>query len=144
MRRKKMWRYYCDYCNKGGCSGGHMKTHETHCTKNPNRVCRMCDENVTARELALAVAFINGGLIERDLSCEPMFSGPVVQVPEDEAKTIQTLGDMVENCPACMLAALRQSDAEIALVSFEYFEYRSEAAAYLKEKRTNEEPEDWR
>ena len=35
--------YYCDFCGKRGLSKGHMKTHELHCTLNPNRKCRLCD-----------------------------------------------------------------------------------------------------
>lgn len=42
MRRVKRWRYYCDFCKKVGGSAGHMKTHELHCTGNPDRICRMC------------------------------------------------------------------------------------------------------
>ena len=32
----------CDYCGKKNWSKGHMKNHELHCTKNPNRECRVC------------------------------------------------------------------------------------------------------
>jgi len=39
---KRVNRYYCEYCGKSGCAGGHMRNHEQHCTKNPNRVCGMC------------------------------------------------------------------------------------------------------
>lgn len=36
-------RYYCDYCNKGNGSASAMKRHESGCTKNPERACKMCE-----------------------------------------------------------------------------------------------------
>jgi len=33
--------YYCDYCRKYKLTPHSMGVHETHCTLNPNRVCRM-------------------------------------------------------------------------------------------------------
>ena len=84
MKRKKVWRYYCDFCKKSGCSGGHMKEHEQHCTMNPDRTCRMCDllEEEQAETQTLVDALLNGGM-----------------------KRLRTH----TICPACLLAAIRQS-----------------------------------
>lgn len=80
-------RYGCDHCKKIGGSKRHMAKHEAGCTNNPNRVCRL-------HEFA---------------------------APGEDAPDVQTLLDalaaggwpkLVEvshNCPACKLAALRQS-----------------------------------
>ena len=42
---KKKNVYYCEYCKKKGLRS--LKIHEKHCTANPNRECRLCDnENI--------------------------------------------------------------------------------------------------
>lgn len=85
MRREKRWRYYCDFCKKSGASGGHMKRHERGCTLNPERVCGMC-------RLA--------GEEQR----------PMVELLQLAAKGgLKALQDATENCPACILAAIRQT-----------------------------------
>lgn len=42
MKVKKVNRYYCDFCRKGLCSKYWMERHESSCTANPKRECRMC------------------------------------------------------------------------------------------------------
>jgi hypothetical protein len=96
MRKKKVWRYYCEFCKKSGCSAGHMKNHEKHCTMNPKRDCRMCNISGTGGESIdiLVITFIYNGLA--------------------------ALREAAEGCPACMLAAMRQAevkDTEVELLS---------------------------
>ena len=88
MRKVKMWRYYCDFCKKSGSSGGHMKAHENGCTKNPDRECGMCRVTETEQQPMddLLKAFGIG-----------------------DAEGMKNLTDMAENCPACILATIRQS-----------------------------------
>lgn len=87
MRVKKVNRYYCDFCRKAGCSAGHLKRHETSCTANPNRVCNVCKmvEGVQ-KPIAELLAVLPKG---------------------DSA--VKALRELTNNCPACILAALRQS-----------------------------------
>ena len=40
MKVKKRNVYYCDFCNKRSLRS--LKTHEKHCTANPDRFCRLC------------------------------------------------------------------------------------------------------
>lgn len=42
MNKRRAWIYECEHCGKSGRSGGHISTHEKHCTMNPQRVCRVC------------------------------------------------------------------------------------------------------
>jgi len=35
--------YYCDYCGKHTLTKLSMANHESHCTLNPNRICRVCN-----------------------------------------------------------------------------------------------------
>lgn len=86
MRQKKKWRYYCDHCKKVGGRKSSMATHEAHCTNNPNRACR-----------------VHGML---DLGDAP----PVAElVTELNAKGYRALRALAQDCPACILAAMRQS-----------------------------------
>ena len=96
MRKRQVWRYYCDHCGKGGCSKHHMEQHERSCTLNPERECRMCAADPGAGAVQHAMPEL----------IEAIGSG-------DEAgmKRIRdvTGGDRDEGCPACILAAIRQS-----------------------------------
>lgn len=42
MKTKLRPRFYCDFCRKSGGSAAAMTRHESACTANPNRVCKMC------------------------------------------------------------------------------------------------------
>ena len=41
MKTKRKIVYYCDYCSKKSLRS--LKIHEKHCTANPDRECRLCD-----------------------------------------------------------------------------------------------------
>lgn len=86
MRTVLRNRYYCDHCKKAGGSAGHMRTHEQHCTSNPERKCRMC------------------ALADRE----------TLSIDENH-KLVLEKGFAIaskEMCPACLLAAIRQRDCE--------------------------------
>ena len=81
-------RYYCDHCNKGNGSPSAMKRHERGCTLNPQRVCGMCAK------------------LAED-------GGPEPAPPRDElvrlldAEGFKAMCAAANDCPACILAALR-------------------------------------
>lgn len=84
MRKKRVWRYYCDFCNKAACRP--LVKHEEHCTKNPQRRCRMCVwAKLQTKSVHELVAAANAG--------------------------IDTLRRVAHGCPACMLAGIRQGTA---------------------------------
>ena len=35
MKTKRVLRYYCDFCGRGGCGKYAMEVHEKYCTMNP-------------------------------------------------------------------------------------------------------------
>ena len=89
MTKKQVWRYWCDFCKKGSLSGGHMASHEKHCTANPNRICRLClRTGLTQRPIAELMACLN---------------------TKKENGGLADLRELTENCPICILAAIRQS-----------------------------------
>lgn len=129
MRKKKVWRYWCDHCDKGGCSGGHIARHERGCCENPNRICGLCAHvgDVTQQPMDLLIAALRaGGLVE--------------------------LRSLAENCPACMLAAIIQDRRERGhkrgamhdeeeYDRYGEFKYREERLAWWKQ--TNERNAEW-
>ena len=117
MKRLKKWRYYCDYCKKSGCSGGHIKRHEESCTMNPNRVCGMCkqtdEEQPKMADMikALDVAVINEGQDNHGFDFCTI---------KNEKEALEALRKAANNCPACILAALRQHGYPFLFDSFRF------------------------
>ena len=88
MKKKQVWRYYCDFCKKSGCNGGHMKRHENSCTNNPDRKCKMCDSaGFEQKPIAVLISALGKG----------------------DGDGVKKLRELSEGCPVCMLAAIRQS-----------------------------------
>ena len=85
MRTAMRPRYYCDHCNKGNGSPSAMRRHERGCTLNPLRVCGMCPELAE-----------NGVPLSRD---------ELVRVMDTDG--FSAMCAAANNCPACILAALR-------------------------------------
>jgi hypothetical protein len=121
--KKQVWRYWCDYCGKAGLSGGHMKNHELHCTKNPNRYCRMChiiefDAKPLPDLLEIMKPAINGWE-----DSEWAFEGKTYneeKMKEILADCMKRLREAADGCPACILAAIRQSNIPVPCTDFDF------------------------
>lgn len=110
MKKKKVWRYYCDFCKKGGCSASAIASHEKHCTANPNRSCGMCDA--------------------AGLNQIPMFQ-LIAALGHGSKECVATLRDLCEGCPACMLAAIRLSGLQTAEPYFHVeFDFKREKEVF--------------
>ena len=128
MRRKQVWRYYCEHCKRGSCNPSAMKRHEIGCTNNPARVCKLCSEGgVGPNDVADLVAF---------------FRGTEGQDPQERLKALR---EKTEGCPACILATLRQSgslgytiDAEGECHGIDWgFNFQTEKTAWWSEINAN-------
>ena len=126
MITKKVNRYYCEYCTKSNCSAGAMSKHEKHCTKNPDRKCGMCDvmeedQQSISDMLALFPPIDTiKGTYEND-----GYSNSEDWIYTDNLQiAIKNLRDLVNNCPACILAAIRQAGIPVPLISD--FDYKKE------------------
>lgn len=109
MRKAQRWRYYCDHCKKSGGSAHHMARHERGCTANPGRVCGICDRiGLTAAPLAELISLVRA------------IGTPEYSEPTDQSwfllnkEAFATLREKADNCPCCILAALRQGNANTA------------------------------
>lgn len=99
MRTAMRPRYYCDHCNKGNGSPSAMRRHERGCTLNPKRECGMC--KMLADE---------GG---------PDPSPPrdaLVRVMDEQG--FKAMCAVANDCPACILSALRSRNVQSEFGSF--------------------------
>jgi hypothetical protein len=95
MITRRVNRYWCEHCKRAGQQARHIAAHEIGCTKNPARVCRM-HEMMTGekvQEVPLAV-----------LKCLILALAP------DWKAVIAALREEARGCPACIFAAIRQTN----------------------------------
>lgn len=126
MKKKKVWRYYCEWCKKSGCSGYWMRKHEQRCTMNPDRKCGFCHlldhvqpdiadllavlPNPTDHETS---GFVNDGFAYR---------GYRLTLNAAITEALPRLRELTGNCPACILAALRQKGIPPIVSDFNFKE----------------------
>jgi len=113
MRTKLVKRYWCDFCNKAGLSAGAMAKHEKHCTMNPNRECRVCKMVDSAQHsLASLIALLPVPVLHNNewgvTEFQPGFEDAVMAA-------IPSLRKEADNCPACIMAALRQAKIPVPI-----------------------------
>jgi len=123
MKSKLRWRHYCDYCSKSGGQRPTMEKHEAHCTLNPERGCRMCEA---------------AGLEQQPVA------DLIEALGDGDEEGMKVLCGKAQGCPACMLAAIRQSGLRYRDVTFTdaegtflAFDFRREAEGFWI--RRNEE-----
>ena len=135
MRKIKRWRYYCDFCNKAGGSAGYMKRHEESCTMNPDRKCQMCgyadsmwpDLDELKKIITNSVRTIGRG----------HYTSNEFIAPETEKSVMDRLSFKTE-CPACLLAAMRQTDTTYLFQDFDFKSMREEIWKEHNEKAVRE------
>lgn len=134
MRTKKVNRYWCDFCNKAGLSADAMAKHEAHCTMNPDRNCRVCTlinggYTVGRERMAELVALLPDSTAYN--TGDGIYFGndnddgnEAYKLARAVAAVLPKLREEVEDCPACILAALRQAKIPVPMV--EGFDFKAE------------------
>lgn len=126
MRTRKVNRYWCDFCNKGGLSASHMRKHEASCTLNPQRVCRMCA--FTETEQRPLPYLIDGlPLIARG----DLYDGEGATYDRDALQPLLPLLRSRTDCPVCIMAALRQRG--IPVNEIDGFKFKDECAQIFRD-----------
>jgi hypothetical protein len=134
MKKRQVWKYYCDFCKKSGCSKHHIEKHEKRCTLNPNRECGICKILSTAQpkmeEMLRVLPNIENYklIVGDDIGSYWGYE----QVLSDGLKKLR---DIAGNCPVCVLAALRQAKIPVYLVTG--FDYKKEMEDFWKEQNSN-------
>lgn len=95
MRSKRVTRYYCDHCARGGFKAPAMARHEQVCFSNPTRECPECGEKKT------------------DVKANSEFLKAQSKYPSlSEAGAIEATREHVHNCPACLMSAVLMHNRE--------------------------------
>ena len=137
MKKFKTWRYKCDFCGKNGYQAASMRKHEEGCTANPDRICRVHKyvtggEEPTVPKISDLIAVLQAHKYDIDHG-------------------LKELREAADDCPCCILAALRQSgfskgyyDGEVdeaPLIGKEQFDFQAELKSLWSE--VNEAQRSW-
>jgi hypothetical protein len=139
MKKKQVWKYYCDYCKKSGGSKYHIEKHEKGCTLNPNRVCGLC-KIVGNKQSPIETLIAILPNIENYRSTVIDRYGFKSEYYDDFDTVLHgkldILRETVDNCPACIMAALRQAKIPVPMVIG--FNYKEELDTFWKEQNKEE------
>lgn len=133
MKKLQRWRYYCDFCKKAGGSGAAMLAHESSCTLNPDRRCRLC-------------VLTNGGCASTMEELMAPLPDPTEwhakwseelqrELVEKTEAAMPALRELAQNCPACIMAALRCKKIPVPMV--ESFKFTEEFASAMSQANDN-------
>lgn len=128
MTSKQVRQYKCDFCGKRGLSAGAMSKHEKRCTMNPGRVCGVCafcsgdDQAKMADLLTILPRADTARMVWPDIKCgkygeltqestekENAVKAYRAELREQVLAVWKTLEEAANDCPACILAAIRQA-----------------------------------
>ena len=122
MNKKKVWQYKCDFCGKKNYSAGHMKSHEKHCTMNPDRECRMCKlSEAPNNDLAELIRYMKDpeyAILPEDASNGSTHE--TLKNKEELESYLEGLWEKANFCPACVLAVLRQKKIHPNDIGFDW------------------------
>lgn len=127
MKTKKVNRYTCDFCAKHKYSAGHMKRHEKNCTKNPNRECACCRfVDGTTKNIKDLISILPN---PNDYKDEYGNFADALGLDANEA--LVGLRAVTNDCPACIMAAIRQAGIPVPVVTD--FKYKEELENVMAE-----------
>ena len=142
MKTKRVNRYYCEFCKKAGCSGGHIKRHEDRCTMNPNRQCGVCGKLLEQEQPNIDML---KGLLPGHKECVDTMSvdgDTYVSYRSDVLNTAyRRIMDAAGGCPNCTAAAFRQAGLPLRAVTA--FDWGAEMAAIWAEINNDNCANDW-
>ena len=124
MITKKLNRYYCEYCKKSGCNANVIRKHESACTLNPNRVCRVClmdhGDSVKGegeqKPIIDLMALLPDPLLFLAIG-EYDFKFYKDGLTETVNSALPLLREVSGDCPACIMAALRQKGIPVLMAT---------------------------
>ena len=124
MITKKVNRYYCEFCKKQSGASWAMKKHEERCTLNPNRHCGYCDIlEMPQSNLADLIAILPD---PKKYECQDAEYDSFYYLGLDKAvdDVLPKLREAANDCPACIMAALRQKGIPVPVA--ENFHFKDE------------------
>ena len=113
MKKKKRIVYYCDFCKKRLMRINAMVQHEKHCTANLDRKCRICENNNVLPDYREILKKLKTRYIicesQTDTGLMHNLIGTSIKWINKEI-TRDTLANLTDGCPACMLTLWRAID----------------------------------
>ena len=96
--------YYCEFCGKHSLSPS-LKIHENHCTANPNRSCRMCENGNDTKAI---IDKYEKYFYTRKMPARHLWQDDVIQVVCRKKFTLEDLKNELDPlCPNCLLNLIR-------------------------------------
>lgn len=124
MKTTIVKRYNCDHCNKKGFAIGPMRKHEERCTLNPVRLCGMCNLASGESKKGAVVPPLTIPQMVAMLPNPKLFPMHFENYTEDLTEAVQfslpALRAAVKNCPACIMAAIRQAKIPVPCSGFDF------------------------
>jgi len=146
MRTKKVNRYWCDFCNRASLQAACTRRHESRCTLNPERVCGLCAflELEQAKLPELVAILPDPEPLKRiqtdDLGREVWHD--YVGLEEAVERVLPQLRAAAHDCPACILAAIRQRG--IPAPEITSFKFKDEMKVLMDAKNGRDYEEEMR
>jgi len=130
--------YYCDFCKKKGLRS--LKVHEKHCTANPDRECRLC-ENQPIRPIIDKYQKYFEVKIREDV----LYGDTVKVVYKKEFTLNDIVNELDYRCPNCILAIIRCLGLNRFYFEDKFkFEYKKEVDGWWSEINKEAQEEDGR
>ena len=118
MKRRQVWRYECEFCGKSNCSASSISRHENRCTKNPNRICGVCNRLIG--EIQPNLKDLQKLLPSEQWYVETSPEGCDLYDAYDEDvlnAAFEKIFEAAHGCPACTAAAMRQAGIPLQAVT---------------------------
>lgn len=105
MRMKRKIVYYCDYCNKKSLRS--LKIHEKHCTANPDRECRLCDNKSIKPIIEKYRKYFTIEETEKVILGGQEWEMVIKPIFKKEFTLKDIINELDYICPNCILAIIR-------------------------------------
>ena len=136
MKVRMRKQYYCEFCKKNGGHAGIIRKHEERCTNNPERECGICDMLGNIQTPVKDLLKLIPDPIQRTKKgkFDDIFGGEeydwiVTENKKEISESLKVLREKTNNCPACILAAIRQKNICGPESFFEDFDFKKELGA---------------
>lgn len=143
MKTKKVNRYWCDFCNRASLQAACTRRHESRCTLNPERVCGLCAflELEQAKLPVLVAILPDPAPLKRVQTNDDGVEGWTSWDGLEEAveRVLPLLRAAAHDCPACILAAIRQRGIPAPEISSFKFKDEMKVLMDAKNQRDYEE-----
>ena|GEM_PF-1384584 len=122
MKERTVKQFRCDFCDKKMYRRHSMVKHEAHCTKNPGRKCGVCEMIGAVQQPISKLTACFPDDPDYSKCGEDGFASMGIYTEHEKAckAAMGKLRELTDNCPACILAALRQTESAVFCVSFDF------------------------